>query len=142
MFDENRLKHTLAVAELMKRNAAALRLDAEEMFVLGFLHDVGHGLTDTNHEELAGEVLEQQSYKYAQEVANHGKTETAYHSPALDLLNWCDMHTDMDGKYISFERRLENIAKKYGESSVVYKNAKKLVETLQNKPNLFKLSVK
>ena len=142
MIDENRMKHIVAVAELMRKNAGILRLDSEEMFVLGFLHDVGFGFGNENSAALGGEILEKQEYKYFNEVANLGKTETAYHSTALDLLNWCDMHTDSTGKYVSFEKKLESLSKKFGENSTNYKNAKKLVESLQNKPNLFKLSLK
>ena len=111
------------VADLMKKQAKFLNLNENEMFLLGFLHDIGYELNKNNHELAGGEFLKSQNYKYANEVLYHGVPNCEFSSPALDLLNWCDMHTDFDGKYVSFEKRLKNIAIRHNKNPQIYKNA-------------------
>ena len=44
----------------------------------------------------------------------HGVYDPEHKSKELDLLNWADMHTDGNGKRVTFEERLNDIAKRRG----------------------------
>ena len=132
--DENRAKHILAVARLMSKKAKDFGLDEKEMFTLGYLHDIGYEFGESEEHHIVGyKMLKQQEYKYANEVLHHGKPNTGYSSPALDLLNFADMKTNKLGEYVSFEERLEDIKTRRGESSPHYINSKAIIEDLKNK---------
>ena len=132
--DESRAKHIMAVARLMKEKAPELDLDEKEMFTLGFLHDIGYEFGGSEEHHIVGyKILKQQDYKYATEVLHHGKPNTGYSSPALDLLNYADMRTNKLGEYVSFEERLEDIKTRRGENSPHYINSKAIIEDLKNK---------
>lgn len=132
MINTNRLKHIHCVATLMKKKATKLNLDENEMFLLGLLHDIGYTIDSKCHEFAGGEFLKTQNYKYANEVKFHGKINSEYTSTALNLLNWCDMHINYDGKFVSFKKRLEDIASRYNKNSKIYRNAEILIEELKN----------
>ena len=108
MIDEDRMKHILAVARLMKEKATEAGLDPEEMFLLGMMHDIGYEFGGSEEHHLVGAgILEKQGYKYYLEVLFHGKPTEEYQSPALDLLNYADMHINKKGGYVTFEDRLD-----------------------------------
>ncbi len=134
MIDEDRLKHILAVARLMKDKANKAGLDAEEMFLLGMMHDIGYEFGGSEEHHLVGAgILEKQGYKYYLEVLFHGKPTDEYSSPALDLLNYADMHINKKGEYVSFEDRLEDIANRRGKDSPHYKNCKVIIDGLKSR---------
>jgi len=85
MIIENKQKHIIAVARLMKEKAKLLGLNEEDMFVLGYLHDIGYEFDDINHHNLGGKILQKQGYKYYKEVLNHGLPKCDYSSIELDL---------------------------------------------------------
>ena len=69
-----RLKHSLEVARLMKKSAEDAgwnKQKCEEMFVLGFLHDIGYEFAEQqcDHASVGGEMLKNQGYKYWKEVS-------------------------------------------------------------------------
>lgn len=131
MIDENRAKHIMSVARLMKENAEKFGLDPEEMFLLGYLHDVGYEFGGSEEHHLKGaEMLANQGYKYVQEILFHGKPNVGYESPALDLLNYADMHINKKGEYVSFADRLEDIANRRGKNSPHYQNCKVVIDDL------------
>ncbi len=134
MIDGNRLNHIFGVAKLMEITAESVGLDKEEMFTLGFLHDVGYEFGESEQHHIIGaEILKKQNYKYYQEVLHHGKPDTGYSSPQLDLLNYADMRVNKKGEVVSFEDRLADIASRRGLESVVYHNCKKIIDDLINK---------
>lgn len=124
----------LGVAKLMRKYAKKLNLDEHEMFVLGLLHDIGYEFGDnSNHNEIAFNILNKNNYKYAYEILYHGIADTQYSSPELDLLNYADMHIDTQGNYVSFDNRLQDIKSRRGETSPAYINALKVVALLTDK---------
>lgn len=134
MIDENRKKHIFAVAKLMKDNAEKHGLDPEEMFTLGLVHDIGYEFGGADEHHIVGaRMLEKQGYKYSTEVLYHGKPDVGYESPALDLLNFADMHISKTGEYVTFAARLEDIAKRRGKDSIVYLNCKTVIDGLLQK---------
>ena len=132
MIDEDRQKHILAVAKLMQENAKKFGLDEQEMFTLGYLHDIGYAFGNgENHHIDGSELLKKQNYKYYKEVLYHGKPVENYSSRALDLLNFADMHIGKKGNYLTFDERLEDIKSRRGENSPHYQNSKKVIDRLQ-----------
>lgn len=131
LMTNRRARHIIAVAEMMRDIAddyPGLELNGEQMYLLGFLHDIGYAFTDVRnrHGIIGGQVLETAGYGYAQEVANHGMPETSLPGSignAQRLLNLADMMTDSRGRHIDINERLSNIAQRYGFDSLEFSNA-------------------
>lgn len=133
---EHKLKHSLSVARVMYEKALQLGYDnsyAEEMFTLGYLHDIGYEYTKDveKHPIVGGELLKKTKYKYWKEVYYHG-TINEYQSFELDLLNYADLMVDSKGKIVGFKERLEDIKKRYGDDSIQYKNSYELIKFYKN----------
>ena len=88
---------------------------------------------NSNHEHIGGEILKRNGYKYWREVYYHGDINTEYTSLFLEILNKADMQIDKYGNDVGYDRRLEDIKSRYGEDSKTYKDAKILIETLNQK---------
>lgn len=118
-FSSNRALHSLGVARLMRRLAPSLGLDADEMALLGWLHDFGYMLGDPDmHAETLGRLLGSYGYPYAGEVQRHGSVERIdWSSPVDVLLNGCDMSVSGDGRLVSFGERLVDVAARWGAGS-------------------------
>ena len=127
-----RLMHGMRVAEKMKQtvesNPAICDAGADELFFLGYIHDIGYNFVSKQdeHEHFAGELLKRQGYKYWKEVYFHGTPRCEYKSDELDLLNWADMTVDQTGTDVSLDERLEDIGKRYGKNSPQFKKATQL----------------
>lgn len=134
MITEDRIKHIMAVARLMKESAEKVGLDKQEMFTLGLLHDIGYEFGDSEEHHLLGaEILKKQNYKYYKEILYHGKPNTNFNSIAFDLLNYADMHIDKQGNFVSFDDRLKDIAERRGEDSAPYINCKAIIDDLTSR---------
>ena len=67
MIDDNKLKHIMTVARIMKEKAEVMGLDPQEMFTLGIVHDIGFEFgSSEEHHELGYKILEKQGYKVLQ----------------------------------------------------------------------------
>jgi len=133
---EDRMKHCLEVANKMKHFASSRceKYDnANEMFVLGFLHDVGYEFSDKqeDHAQNGGEILKEQRYKYWKEVYYHGYPQNEYISKELALLNYADMTTGPRGENMSVDERIKDIKIRYGENSYQALAAKELADSLR-----------
>lgn len=137
MLSENRMQHQLAVArrvvEMAKQRGGYSEEELQELFVMGYLHDIGYEFAKDpdNHAVVGGEVLRQCGFKYWQEIASHGDPESSYFSPELDLLNSADMHTSPLGEAISYEERLKGIRERYGSQSPRYLKAINVIQKLE-----------
>lgn len=69
---------------------------------------------------------------YWKEIYFHGEIDIAYESIYLDILNQADMQIDKYGNDVGYEKRLEDIKNRYGETSEIYKKCVKLVEKIKN----------
>ncbi len=130
-----RLKHSLEVARLMKKSAEDVgwnKQKCEEMFVLGFLHDIGYEFAEQqcDHASVGGEMLKNQGYKYWKEVSCHGKLDVEYISEELTMLNIADMSIDSTGKEVGASARLSDIASRYGIDSKQYIEAEQLARKI------------
>ena len=134
--DYDRLKHSLAVARKMVsigKNKGLSEEQLQELFILGYNHDIGYEFgTNENHSVIVGNILKQSNYKYWQEVYFHGGTDIQYHSLYLDILNMADMQIDKYGNDVGYDKRLEDIASRYGKLSTTYKNAEILISKLRS----------
>ena len=65
--DEDRLKHSIAVARKMVHIGKEYKLNEEELqdlFVLGLNHDIGYEYGEnSNHGYIGGEILKRNGYK-------------------------------------------------------------------------------
>ena len=130
---DNKLYHIQAVAELMYDITLKLGFDqeiAEQMYLLGFVHDIGYIRQPQDHSTIGSEILYNSNYKYWSEVKNHGKL-IDNPSLALKLLWFCDLHVDHKGIICTFEDRLQDIENRYGISSKQYKNVKEIIQYLK-----------
>lgn len=138
MIDINRGNHIFGVARKAKDLALKLKPNdekyAEDMFLLGFLHDIGYEFTEnnTNHSHIGGEILKRANYNYWKEVSLHGDAGVENMSDELFLLNYADMTTGPNGESFSFEERLVDIANRFGKESAAYKKCVIVVEKLKS----------
>lgn len=133
-----RAKHSIAVAEKMRdiviRNPSLCDCTPEEAYALGHLHDIGYAFVDDpdKHATYAGELLENAGYKHWREVYWHGNPTCIYKSKELYLLNYADMTTSSSGKNVTFQRRINDIAKRYGDNSMQVRSACAMIERLRS----------
>ena len=113
--DNDRLKHSYAVANKMVELGKEKNLldeQLQELFLLGYLHDIGYQFgTNENHNMIGGNLLRNSNYKYWKEVYYHGISNSEYKSLYLDILNTADMMIDKCGNDVGFDKRLEDIKK-------------------------------
>ena len=150
----NRFKmaHNIGVAEYMRENAEKYGLPADEMYVMGLLHDIGYIKQHKGHEEYGAELLETMGLKprYVYAIKYHGlnpdfiKTlpykdfdfDTAYKTyPELVLLYEADMSINARGYRVGFDDRLRDIGNRYGFDSTAYHNAAATVQYVKNQEN-------
>jgi len=136
--DNDRIKHSYAVAKKMMEIAVKYNLTEDDMkncFVIGLNHDIGYEFTTnrTNHNKIGGQLLRDNGFKYWKEVYYHGDVDCTYNSLFLEILNQADMQIDKYGNDVGYAKRLEDIKKRYGEDSIIYNNCLKLIEIISKK---------
>ena len=136
--DENRLKHSIAVARKMVEIAKSKNFSNEDIqncFVIGYNHDIGYEFANNKleHNIVGGEFLRNAGFKYWKEVYYHGDINIEYDSVYLDILNQADMQIDKYGNYVGYEKRLEDIKNIYGENSKVYNKCYNLIDIIRGK---------
>lgn len=120
---KNRLKHSHGVAKKMRKlaldHSKHFKYSAEELFLLGLLHDIGYALTENTkeHAEVGGLFLKEEGFPLWEETYYHGLIQDDYSSNELALLNFCDMTISSDGTEVTIEERIEDIASRYGKDS-------------------------
>lgn len=134
--DEDRLKHSYAVAKKMIEIGKDLNLSDEELedlFILGFNHDIAYEFTENgkNHNIIGGEILKRNNYKYWKEIYYHGKITDEHDSLYLKILNMADMQINKYGEDVGYTKRLKDIETRYGKDSDVYKCCKNLIDYIK-----------
>ena len=134
--DEDRIKHSLAVASKMVEIAKKNNLNEEDIkncFVIGFNHDIGYEfcIDKMVHNKIGGEILKASGFKYWKEIYYHGEIDVEYETKKIKILNQADMQIDKYGNNVGYGRRLEDIKIRYGENSIVYNKCCKLVEKVR-----------
>ena len=127
MITQSRWQHILGVARKAKILADKLKPNdtqyAEDMFLLGIMHDLGYEFIESNasHAAIGGEILKRNNYRYWQEVSLHGDEMVENMSDELFILNCADMSTGPNGENFTFDERLKEIAQRFGEDADAYK---------------------
>lgn len=134
--DEDRIKHSLAVARKMVEIAKKNNLGEEDIkncFVIGYNHDIGYefSIDKMEHNKIGGKILEANGFKYWKEIYYHGEINAEYESLYLKILNQADMQIDKYGNDVGYGKRLEDIKGRYGENSIVYNKCSKLIEKIR-----------
>jgi hypothetical protein len=119
------------LAEKLKTNDTQY---AEDMFLLGIMHDLGYEFIESNtsHAAIGGEILKRNNYRYWQEVSLHGDEKVDNMSDELFILNCADMSTGPKGEDFTFDKRLKEIAQRFGEDADAYKKCVIEVEKLKS----------
>ena len=135
--DNDRALHSLGVAKKMVEIGQAKGYNEEqleELFLLGIVHDIGYEYEQTgkDHRVIGSEILKNCGYKYYKEVLYHGSLPVEYHTDYLVILNQADMQIDKYGHDVGYDKRLEDIASRYGTGSIIYKECQELVEQIRN----------
>lgn len=141
--DENfpigRYKHCYRVGKKMYdyalNNLHWSKEKAQEMFVLGNLHDIGYEFDGDSFRDgwILSERLKESNYKYFNEVRFHAKLQKEYMSNEMDLLYFADLTVDGIGNYVTFDERMEDLINRYGKDSEVVKDSYDIIEYLKEK---------
>lgn len=136
--DENRLHHLLGVARACYSYGKEIfhweEEKSREMFLVGFLHDVGYEFVEDpiQHEEVGGNILKQLGFRYAQEVSSHGNPHSTFTSKELFILNLADLTVSHDGTPRTMQQRLYLVIQRYGENSIQAKRLQGMINLVQN----------
>lgn len=138
----DRVLHMHGVAEYMYANAARYDLDPANMYLLGYLHDIGYLFGKEEHELKGAELVGLDSF-YGKLIAAHGLTPRQFAEysetnekkiPAEMILLWeADMMVDLTGEAVGYEKRLEGIAERHGKESRVYRRCYETIDWLKKK---------
>lgn len=132
--DENRLKHSLAVARSAHNYALNVfsfsAEEAQEMFVIGLLPDIGYEFVDNqlDHAHAGGEILQRMGMTGCEEVFHHGDPDTDYSSKRLRILDMADLTTTPDGKRCTVKERLGDVISRYGKRSPQSEAMQRLID--------------
>lgn len=139
---QQKISHMHGVAEYMYLNADKYRLNKEEMYILGLLHDIGYLNGKKHHPLYGGQILNNCGYSHSIYIYWHGSTPDEYkraHScsdkeiPKQLVLLWeADLSIGITGENIGYEKRLEDIGNRYGLDSKAYRIAKETIDWLLN----------
>ena len=146
MISESRWQHILGVARKCKEFALKFKPEnskfAEDMFLLGMLHDMGYEFIESNasHAYVGGEILKRNNYQFWSEVSLHGDETVKNMSDELFILNCADMSTGPNGENFTFDERLEEIASRFGKDADAYKKCVVEVEKLRADKRYEKIS--
>lgn len=146
MISESRWRHILGVARKAKILADKLKPNnvqyAEDMFLLGIMHDLGYEFIESNasHAYVGGEILKRNNYQFWSEVSLHGDETVKNMSDELFILNCADMSTGPNGEDFTFDERLKEIAQRFGKDADAYKKCVVEVEKLRADKRYEKIS--
>lgn len=144
--DDNRLFHLRGVAQRCYDIGLKLGFTenrSRELYVLGFLHDIGYrySVYQTEHEAIGGELLRSLQYKDSEIISQHGDPSVQTMSLELLILNIADMQTSRDGNPTDFNSRLSDIKERYGEKSPQYNKASQLTTRILDEISKRKIDI-
>lgn len=148
-----RWAHTQGVAAQAERLASVVGADADLLTVAAWLHDIGYSpaLAGTGFHPLDGarylRDVKQAEERLYRLVAHHScatieaeerglKEELIAEFPPTDdtltpALIYCDMTTDPTGSQVSFDARLDEILKRYGDDDIVSRSMRRAAPTVR-----------
>lgn len=140
--EENRFKHCHNVGKRMQEYAKNI-LNWEEdkcnaMLILGMFHDIGYELNGDcfEHDKAMCDTLccifdIDESNPFISAIKDHSYLIDGEISPCLQLLYFADQTVDGTGNWCTYEERLDDIKRRHGENSRVYKETKTLVDAMK-----------
>lgn len=146
MLTENNMRHIAGVAQYMYDNAPVYGFTDEHSrricFMVGYLHDVGKAFCGQDlHAEMscflmgACDVNPMLStivsiHGYPDAIMRHiHESDTGAKEAALAiLLNEADMMVDGEGNIVGYEKRLEDVAGRYGMESDTYRDCRAVID--------------
>lgn len=148
-----KMSHMIGVAEYMRENAAKYGLDGDAMYVMGLLHDIGYIRGREGHELAGAEILRSigcTDEKLLFAVQNHGgnlyEVEAAHiqnggesllkDCPQIVIMCEADMSVDARGFRVGFDKRLEDIGRRYGTDGPAYRTASQTVSFVKEQLEL------
>lgn len=153
MITENKLKHSLAVAEKARELAESLipddNIDKQAMldaiFITGLLHDVGYDKLSTDdspssHPAISARMLQhflQYQYTAIRAVKEHG--HSACDNLISYVLNAADLSVDSHGNLVDMDLRVLDICRKYPGSAHADSAIKQLEAVKSTNTSHFKL---
>lgn len=132
-----KISHSVGVAEYMRERAEDYGLDGNIAYTTGLLHDIGYLEGRLGHEQIGGEILTAMKMpdwivycisNHANELAKLPKEEI---SPMLVLLVEADLSIEVHGYRVGFEKRVEDIASRYGTESPAFDAVKSNVNFIK-----------
>lgn len=135
---DDKLRHIRAVAEVMRDTALANGLgdeEADRMYLLGLVHDVGYLHGARGHAGRGADLLASAGYELAEEVRLHGRLVDDP-SDALLMLWHADLSCDWRGRRVGYDERLAGVIERYGEGSEQARNVRAIVGRLQAETRL------
>lgn len=137
----DRLKHGLGVARRCEELALSLfhwsEMTAREMFLLGYIHDIGYEWVDDqrDHERVGGFLTQSVGLAYSDAIRDHGNPDIGVMDDVLLLLNIADMTTSPTGEPVTLVKRLDSIKERYGLDSEQYLRALDMAQRLISELN-------
>lgn len=144
MLTENKLKHSLAVANKARELAENLISDGnidkqaalDAIFITGLLHDIGYdklepGDNPSAHPAIGARMLQhflQYQYTATRAIKEHG--HSACDTLMSYVLNTADLSVDSHGNPVDLDERVQNICKKHPGSDHA-RSAIKQLETVK-----------
>ena len=145
--NSRKLTHMNSVGVFMRENAYKYGLNADEMYVVGLLHDVGYLRGRHRHSSyganLISDVFDTSLDSSALQAIRLHDTlcdkweDGAKDNPVLFLLIKADLSVDTNGCFVGRKARLKDIAKRYGKSSHEYEVAVSLIDYTFNNEERF-----
>ena len=150
---KERIAHCHGVAEFMYGNAKRFHcnnLTPEDLYILGYLHDIGYINGKTSHEDNGATLMQhisnnQRASLFERCIRYHGHTPKEYMDSQmctdmeipneLILLWYANMSVESSGEHageiVGFEKRLDGIKNRLGEDSLAYKTCCKTINWLR-----------
>lgn len=111
-----KMAHIIRVAEKMKELSTQFGLDGDEMYVVGFLHDIGYLNGRVGHENYGADMLQKMglSDRYVSIIKNHGADvstldDALLADPVFALLMREDYEVGTKGHLVSRQERIDEI---------------------------------
>lgn len=89
---------------------------ARQLYILGFLHDVGYAFDPADHAHAGGRVLADLGFA-TDAIYDHGDPNVGVMNDDLLIVNAADMTTSPTGAPMRMEDRLRDIGERYGADS-------------------------
>lgn len=149
--NQYKMAHMIGVAEYMRERAQDYGLNPDMMYAVGLMHDIGYINGRANHEQFGAELLSKMGVDndilFA--IRHHGENPyevmSKYGKENISAIYVLTLEGDMSvekaGYRVGFEKRLEDIASRYGYDSPAYKNCQdniKFIKEYQKEHNIGK----